>query len=295
MQTNENLQTHVETYNHELIGLMADKKLVKQYKKQLKTSEKRVFLIGFDNKDKECFEKFKRDVDTVILNATNKDKEVYITIQTPGGSVTAYADAATQIQRLKDRGFNITCFVDEIAASGGYMMACVANKIVAQKMAFVGSIGVVSQMPNVEEALKKLGIVVNTYTAGTHKRTVVPTKTPTAEEEKEYKEKLLQIHDAFKKHVSMYRPQIDTEMFMQGDFYLAQDVVDKGIVDEIGDSKSAILDLFYKNVTITKIQTRSKKKKGRFARLIGVDSILEDVIGARLDKLFNSLFKDRLF
>lgn len=286
MKKENQFVTSVNNYNKELSKLIADKKDRKSYLKLQEKSDKKIFLLHFNHKDKEqAFSKFKRDVDAVILNAQGNE-EVYLVINTPGGSVTAYADAAQQIQRLKNEKLKVTAFIDEIAASGGYMMASVCDRIVAEPFAFVGSIGVVSQMPIFEDLLTRAGVQVKVFTAGTHKRTVVPTKNPTPEEENTYKEKLVEIHTAFKNHVLKYRPLINAEKLMEGDFYMAQNVVQERIVDEIGDSRTAILKAFKKGVHIIEVST-SAKKQGSFAKLMGIEGILERTISTYLDKLFN--------
>lgn len=278
--------TSVNDYNKELSKLITDKKERKSYLKLQEASDKKIFLLHFNHKDKEqAFAKLKRDVDAVILNAQGNE-EVYLVINTPGGSVTAYADAAQQIQRLKNENLKVIAFIDEIAASGGYMMAAVCDKIVAEPFAFVGSIGVVSQMPIFEDLLTRAGVQVKVFTAGTHKRTVVPTKNPTPEEENTYKEKLVEIHTAFKNHVLKYRPLINAAKLMEGDFYMAQNVVQERIVDELGDSRTAILKAFKKGVHILEVST-SAKKQGGFAKLMGIEGILERTISTYLDKLFN--------
>lgn len=288
MQKDVRYTTELKDHNKTLAKMITDKKESKAMMKLSKDAEKTIFILNFNHTDKEqAFEKFHRDVDAIILNNLYEKSEVYLIINTPGGSVTAYADAAEQIKRLKKDGLKVTAFVDEIAASGGYMMAAVCDKIVAQPFAFVGSIGVVSQMPIVEDLLTRLGIDVKVYTAGALKRTVVPTKKPTQEEEDNYKQKLVTIHEAFKNHVLTYRPSIDAEKLMEGDFYLAQDVLDKNIVDEIGDSRSAILQAFQDGHSLIEVVTSTKKKSGGLSGLLGLESILETSISKAIDKLIN--------
>lgn len=287
--------TVLKDHNKELAKKIGNSKKGRALVKLAKSSTKSIFLINFDHADKHTvFDKFHLDVDTVILNA-NAGDEVYLSIKTPGGPVTEYADAACQIQRLRDAGLVVTGFIDEIAASGGYMMAAVCNKIVAEKMAFVGSIGVVSQMPIVEELLKKIGVDFKVYTAGRLKRTVVPTRQPTQEDEDAYKEKLEVIHSAFKKHVLHYRPQIDENRLMEGDFYLAGDVVAEHVVDELGDSRTAVLNAFKEGVQIFQVHTSAKQKRRGLAGLFGVDSALESVIGTRLDAVIHKIFQRNMF
>lgn len=278
-------KTEIKDLNRELMKKIDSKDV----RRQIKASSKdvNIFVIRFNSDDKgNAFEKLERDVDMTILNSNSTDS-VYVLIKSPGGSVTAYANAAQQLSRLRSHGLHVTAFVDEVAASGGYMMASVCNHIVAQPFAFVGSIGVVSQVPIFEEVLNKIGVDVRVYTAGTNKRSVVPTKTPNEAEEAVFKQKLVDIHTAFKNHVLKYRPSIDPEKLMEGDFYMAQDVVDEKLVDEIGDSRSAILKAFKDGAKLYQVSTDVKAKSGGIAGLLGLESIIETSIGKVIDKLFS--------
>lgn len=296
MQKEVSYKTELKSMNKYFLSQINDSEKKKNIKKLQKENEHTIFVIHFDYHDKDiAFEKFHKDVDAAILGKFSDSDEVYLTINTPGGSVTAYADAAQQIIRLKDAGFKVTCFIDQIAASGGYMMASVCDKIIAQPFAFVGSIGVVAQMPIVEDLLSNYGVQFKVYTAGTKKRTVVPTKKPTEEEESHFKEKISDIHKAFKNHVLKYRPEIDAEKLMDGDYYMAQDVVEQKIVDEIGDSRSALISAFEEGIDLIEIKTTAKKKAGGLAGLFGMEATLEKVISNYLDKLISSSSPNNIF
>lgn len=289
-------KTDLKNLNKEFISKVPSKIKKSHLKTQLKKNGENIFLIYFDYKSKEqVFDKFHRDVDTVILSQENKTDQVYLMINTPGGSVTAYADAAQQIVRLKKAGFKVTCFIDEVAASGGYMMAAVCDTIVAQPFAFVGSIGVVAQMPIVEDFLSKNGVQFKVYTAGTKKRSVVPTKNPTEEEEAHFNSKLEDIHKAFKNHVLKYRSKIDSEKLMDGDYYMAQDVVEALMVDSLGDSRSAIIEAFNNGYNLIEVKTSAKKKAGGLASLFGLESIMESLLTKQVDKLMQSTSPNELF
>jgi serine protease SohB len=278
-------KTEIKDLNRELLKKIESKESRRQIKDNSKDSN--IFVIRFNSEDKgNAFEKLERDVDMTILNSERSDA-VYMIIKSPGGSVTAYANAAQQISRLRAHGLHVTAFVDEVAASGGYMMASVCDRIVAQPFAFVGSIGVVSQVPIFEEVLNKIGVDVRVYTAGVNKRSVVPTKTPTEADETVFKQKLVDIHTAFKNHVLKYRPMINPEKLMEGDFYMAQDVLAEKLVDEIGDSRTAILKAFKEGAQLYQVNTDVKAKSGGLAGLVGLDAILETSIGKAIDKLFS--------
>lgn len=282
-------KTEIKSMNREFLKSINDKNVRNSVKELAKRNEssKAIFVIRFNANDKaSAFEKLERDVDMTILNS-NSGQEVYAIINSPGGSVTAYANAAQQLIRLKNHGLKVTAFVDEIAASGGYMMASVCDKIVAQPFAFVGSIGVVSQVPIFEDLLDKVGVSVRVYTAGTNKRTVVPTQKPTEDQEVVFKQKLADIHTAFKNHVLKYRPAIDPEKLMEGDFYMAQDVINDKLVDSLGDSRTAIMAAFTSGQAIYEVTTEAKKKSSGLAGLLGMESVLETAVCKSIDKLFS--------
>lgn len=278
-------KTEIKDLNRELSKSIASKEVRRQIKANAK--DENIFIIRFNSEDKgNAFEKLERDVDMTVLNSKHGDA-VYIMIKSPGGSVTAYANAAQQINRLCSNGLYVTAFIDEVAASGGYMMASVCSHIVAQPFAFVGSIGVVSQVPIFEEVLNKVGVDVRVYTAGTNKRSVVPTKLPSEAEEAVFRQKLVDIHTAFKNHVLKYRPMINPEKLMEGDFYMAQDVLNEKLVDEIGDSRTAILKAFKEGFKLHQVSTDVKSKSGGLAGLVGLDAVLETAAGKFIDKLFS--------
>lgn len=282
-------KTEIKDMNRELIKKIDSREVRRELKAKTKDVVylNKIFVLRFNAEDKgNAFEKLERDVDMTILNSKSGDA-VYMIIKSPGGSVTAYANAAQQINRLRAHGLKVTGFVDEVAASGGYMMASVCDRIVAQPFAFVGSIGVVSQVPIFEEVLTKIGVDVRVYTAGTNKRSVVPTKLPSEAEEAVFKQKLIEIHTAFKNHVLQYRPMINPEKLMEGDFYMAQDVLKEHLVDEIGDSRSAILKAFKDGAQLYQVNTDVKAKSGGLAGLFGLDAVLETSIGKAIDKLFS--------
>lgn len=131
-----------------------------------------LYLIDFDGDIKASqVESLREEVSTVLAVASDKD-EVVIRITSPGGTVNGYGLAASQLQRIRDRNLKLTVCIDKVAASGGYLMACVAQQIIAAPFAILGSIGVVAQMPNFHKLLKKNNIDVELMTAGEYKRTL---------------------------------------------------------------------------------------------------------------------------
>jgi serine protease SohB len=147
--------------------------------------------------------------------------------------VTGYGLAAAEILRLRDRKINVIASVDQVAASGGYMMACAADRIVAAPFAIVGSIGVVAPVPNLHKLLKKNEIDFEEITAGEFKRTVSVLGEITPAGREHFREKLDTTHQAFKDHVAQCRPKVDIARVANGDYWLAREALPLGLVDEI--------------------------------------------------------------
>jgi serine protease SohB len=195
----------------------------------------------------------KHKIDAIILKA-NEEDEVIIKITSPGGAVSGYGLVASQIDRLKIHGIKVTAVVDTVAASGGYMAAVVADEIVSAPFAMVGSIGVVANVMIYEELLTNLGIESRVYTAGESKRTVVPMRTPTPEEEAKLKAQLEDIHNRFKEHVLSYRPDIAVDRVFTGEAFLAVDALKYGLVDKIGTSDEVLLNLYKEGHRLVKVE-----------------------------------------
>jgi ClpP class serine protease len=286
MKTNE-FKTKITKYNEEVASSLLTRAARKNLTKNVYVeTNPAIYFLSFDTRDKDdVFRKFERDVDATIMAAKDGDL-VFLSIYSPGGSAIAYGNAAQQIDRLIRAGLRVTGFVNEIAASGGYMMACVCNKIIAAPLAVVGSIGVVAEFPIFAEALQRLGVQFRTFTAGDMKRTVTPFSVPTAEQEKSFEGKLVEMHEAFREHVLRHRPQVgDSEM--NGDHFLARDKV--GIlVDEIGDVQSALLYAVKRGVPIYRVHSEGKKAS-KVRSLLGIDTIVDRVV----DRVFAKLMEIR--
>ncbi|GMH67132.1 hypothetical protein TrRE_jg11114, partial [Triparma retinervis] len=168
--------------------------------------------------------------------------EVLLILQSGGGTVTGYGLAAAQLERLKSAGFKLTIAVEQVAASGGYMMACTGDKIVASPFAVLGSIGVISDQPNVYERLKREGVEFSTVTAGKYKRTLTPTKKPTKEDFEKSKEDVEGILVLFKDYVKRNRPGLDIDKVATGETWFGEDAVDLGLCDELKTKDDVILE-----------------------------------------------------
>ena len=174
-----------------------------------------------------------REEISLLLQIANPNDEIVVRLSSPGGAVAHYGLASAQLTRIKQAGLKLTVCVDLIAASGGYMMAAVADKIVASPFAFIGSIGVVAGIPNFHKVFQKYDIEYHLFTAGKYKRTITPFSKVTDEGRQKFQENLEEIHLAFKDHVAQNRQELDIEAVATGEYWLATQAKERGLVDEI--------------------------------------------------------------
>lgn len=184
-----------------------------------------------------------REEVTAVLAVVKPQDQVVVRLESPGGVVHGYGLAASQLQRLRDKQVPLTVTVDKVAASGGYMMACVADKIVSAPFAIVGSIGVVAQIPNFNRFLKGKEIDIELHTAGQYKRTLTLLGENTEEGRQKFREDLNETHHLFKDFVQRMRPSLDIEKVATGEHWYGQQALEKGLVDEVNTSDDVILDL----------------------------------------------------
>ncbi|MCR5536997.1 MAG: protease SohB [Succinivibrio sp.] len=181
-----------------------------------------------------------REIDALLEHATEQD-EVVVRLTSPGGMVNSYGLAAAQLMRIRWHHVHLTVCVDSVAASGGYMMACVAEKIIAAPFAYIGSIGVLAQIPNFHRLMDDKKIDYEQITAGKYKRTLTMFGENTEEQRQKLKSELELIHRRFKEEVKSFRPQLDIEAFATGEVWLATDAKERGLVDEIETSSSYLM------------------------------------------------------
>jgi serine protease SohB len=183
-----------------------------------------------------------REEVTAIVRQCKPGDEAVVILQTGGGTVTGYGLAAAQLLRFKDAGLKLTVAVEQVAASGGYMMCCVADRIVASPFAVLGSIGVISDIPNVYERLKKEGVEFQTVTAGKYKRTLTPTKKVTKEDFIKSTADVENIFALFRDFVGQNRPQLDMEKIATGETWFGTDAMERGLCDEIKTADAVLID-----------------------------------------------------
>lgn len=276
-----------------LIEAMEDKNAVKQFQKALakkakqklkekgksKQKEKRVFVLDFDGDIKASAVKHLREEISAIISTANKGDEVVLRLESGGGMVHGYGLAAAQLVRLKEAGLTLTVCVDKIAASGGYMMACVADNILAAPFAVVGSIGVVSQMPNFNKWLKKHDIDYEMFTAGEYKRTVTMFGENDEEDRAKYKEELEQTHELFKHFVTTYRPQLDLSKVANGDHWYGEDALKLNLVDELSTSDAYLL----KQMEDYQAYALMSRQKPTFAEKLGLANAAHSAVSGMVN------------
>ncbi|OGV44410.1 MAG: protease SohB [Legionellales bacterium RIFCSPHIGHO2_12_FULL_42_9] len=238
---NKDYSTLQSQMNEEIKGTKKDKKKIKQEKKQAK-NRPCLYVIEFNGDIKASQVEQLRDEITAILSVVDKKDEIMVKVESPGGSVNGYGLAASQLQRIRSRHIPLTVCIDKIAASGGYLMACVANHIVAAPFSIIGSIGVVAQFPNFHRFLKKNDIDVELVTAGEYKRTLTLFSENTEKGRKKFQEDLENIHQAFRDYVLTNRQQLDIDKISTGEHWLASDAYDLKLIDSLQTSDDWILE-----------------------------------------------------
>lgn len=248
----------------------AKKKQLKQDKKAHKhddavnAAKKRLYVLDFDGDIKASAVSTMREEITAVLSVARPEDEVVVRLESGGGVVHGYGLAASQLQRIKEANVPLTVCVDKVAASGGYMMACVADKIIAAPFAILGSIGVVAQIPNVHRLLDKNLIDVELHTAGKYKRTLTMLGENTDEGREKFRQDLEDTHGLFKRFVSGQRPDLDIETIANGDTWYGAEAIENKLVDEVMTS-DAYLVAHYDKADV--IQVTYRKPKGMAEKL----------------------------
>jgi len=220
----------------EILGKKPEKK------KKEKHTKPSLFVIDFSGDMKASQVSELREEISAILSIVLPGDEVVLRLESPGGAVNGYGLAASQLQRLRDKKIPFTVCIDKIAASGGYLMACVAEHIIAAPFAIIGSIGVVGQLPNFHRWLKKNNIDFEMLTAGEYKRTLTLFAENTDKGREKFQEDLEKIHSKFREFVLVNREQLDIEKVATGEHWLAIDAFDLRLVDALKTSDEYIQD-----------------------------------------------------
>ena len=239
--------------------LKAELKNLKKKSKKKSSDKKNVYLIDFDGDIKADQVESLRDEITTVLQVAQKGDEVILKLESPGGMVHTYGLAAAQLERIKNKNLKLTVCVDKVAASGGYLMACVADKILASPFAIVGSIGVLAQVPNLHKFLKKHDVDYKEYTAGEYKRTITMFGEITDKKQEKFLEQIQETHNLFKSFVSKNREKLDLEKVATGEYWYGQQAIELGLIDEIKTSDEYLLENIEKS-EIYQVKIQEKKK-----------------------------------
>lgn len=234
-----------------LLGKAAWKKLAKKEAKARKQRDKagpaeseqrtRVFVLDFKGDLRATAVASLREEVSAILAVADAGDEVVLRLENHGGAVHEHGLAASQLLRLRAAGLELTAIVDKVAASGGYMMACVASRIIAAPFAVVGSIGVIAQIPNFSRALSERGVEFEQVTAGRYKRTVTMFGRNTDADREKLQEELEEVHGLFKAMVTEHRPSLDIETIATGEHWYGSRALELGLVDLLGTSDDYLL------------------------------------------------------
>lgn len=210
-----------------------DKKAAKGNKDAEPEFKKRLYVLNFDGDIKaSAVEHMKQEI-TAVLTLARESDEVVLRLESGGGMVHSYGLASSQLQRIIDKNIPLTICVDKVAASGGYMMACIADRIVAAPFAILGSIGVVAQVPNFHRLLKKNDVDFEMFTAGEYKRTVTMFGENTDKGRDKFNKDLEDTHVLFKEFVGEHRSQVNVEEVANGDVWYGKRALDNNLIDQL--------------------------------------------------------------
>ena len=263
----------------------SEKAIAKKNKKK-KTKKPKVYILDFIGDIKASAVPSLREEVTAILDIAKRNDQIVLRLDNHGGVVHEHGLAASQLARIRQKKIHLTVVVDKVAASGGYLMASVANKIYAAPFAILGSIGVIAQLPNFNRLLDNYGVDFEQITAGQYKRNVTMFGKNTDEDREKLKDQLEEIHELFKSSVNEYRPQLDLERVATGEHWYGSKALDLGLIDEIKTSDELLIEMAKKyEIFSVKLKVKKPLKK---RLLSNIDSLLEKVDDIRWKKRFET-------
>ena len=288
-RVNEQRKKIAQTTASKFEFLQLTQQLSKEARLRKKNNQK-VYVLDFKGDTAaSAVESLREEITLILATAKVGRDRVVLRLESPGGMVHGYGLAAAQLVRLRDAGFNLTICVDKVAASGGYMMACIANEIVSAPFAVVGSIGVVAQVPNFNRLLKEYHVDFELYTAGQFKRTVTMFGENTAEGKAKFEEELQQTHELFKHFVEKYRPQLNVEKVATGEHWYGKDALELNLVDKLQTSDEYLLSLLAQH-DVYVIDTRRKPTLGEKLGLQAAQ-MADGFVPAVMNKVMETLSK----
>lgn len=290
---NDEIEDLKEDIRHEILDedvLKAEAKAEKKRKKEEARARKnqpepveedgrRIYVLDFDGDTRASAVEDLRACITAILTLARPDKdEVMLRLESPGGMVHAYGLAASQLVRLRKHTIPLTICVDRVAASGGYMMACVANRLIAAPFAYIGSIGVLVQLPNVHRLLKDHKVDFEMITAGEYKRTLTTFGENTDKDRAKVQEEVDEMHDLFKRFIHENRPGMDMAAIATGEVWTGTQALERGLIDAI-DTSDEWITAQCLDASVYRVSWEQKKPfKDRLS------SLFEGALSTTLDK-----------
>lgn len=288
-RVNEQRKKIAQTTASKFEFLQLTQQLSKEARLRKKNNQK-VYVLDFKGDTAaSAVESLREEITLILATAKVGRDRVVLRLESPGGMVHGYGLAAAQLVRLRDAGFNLTICVDKVAASGGYMMACIANEIISAPFAVVGSIGVVAQVPNFNRLLKEHHVDFELYTAGQFKRTVTMFGENTAEGKAKFEEELQQTHELFKHFVEKYRQQLNVEKVATGEHWYGKDALKLNLVDKLQTSDEYLLSLLAQH-DVYVIDTRRKPTLGEKLGLQAAQ-MADGLVPAVMNKVMETLSK----
>jgi len=259
----------------------------------LESKGNRMFVVSFvGDTNASQVKALSQEISSILYNYREGD-QVLVRIESPGGAAHAYGYAASQLMRLKNAKIPLTVSVDKVAASGGYLMACVADKIISAPWAIIGSIGVVSEVPNVFNLLKNLGIDYRQYTAGEFKRTISMMGPITDAGETKYISGLMEVYEQFKNHVIESRPSIkdNIDLIATGEHWSGIRALDLMLVDEIKTSDDFIFESI-ESFEVLEVKFAGDRKPSLMKVISdGVSSGIQMAVSKLIDNAINHSYK----
>jgi serine protease SohB len=289
---NKKFRSRAQALQKAVLGKGRWKVLVKADKARDKAAAKsrtgrpRTFVIDFKGDLKASAVQSLREEVSAILAVAGEDDQVVVRLENHGGVVHEHGLGASQLARIRDRNIPLTVTVDKVAASGGYLMACVANRIVAAPFAILGSIGVIAQLPNFNRILDSHGIDFEQITAGEYKRNVTMFGKNTDADRAKLKEQLEDVHTLFKAAVSTYRPDLDLKKVATGEHWYGTRALELGLADELKTSDALLSELVADRDLYTVCYKVKKPLQKRL--MANVDDVLEKVDAAGWRRRFET-------
>lgn len=300
LQLNDTKNLLEESLLTELQLKSRDKKHKKEEKSKLKEDKKiannadevklpaQLYVIDFKGSiDAKEVASLREEI-TAILSVATKHDEVFIRLESAGGMVHSYGLAASQLQRIKEKGIPLTISVDKVAASGGYMMACIADKIISAPFAILGSIGVIAQIPNFNKVLKKHNIEFEQLTAGEYKRTLTMFGENNRKGRNKFQQEIQETHDLFKDFVGKYRRHLDIDKTATGEHWYGTQALALNLVDVIQTSDDYLISqLATRHIAQIKYSQEKKLSDKLFkSATLAIENSLFKLMQANLNRFF---------